>query len=84
MDLLQMTLESIAAISPETLLWCGRGAAIVVALLALVAALADLRHDFWSMHQAADERQETIGPAGTHRCTECRTERYRRAAHRDG
>ena len=64
MDLLQMTLESIAAISPETLLWCGRGAAIVVALLALVAALADLRHDFWSMHQAAGERQETIRSQG--------------------
>ncbi|HPF25470.1 MAG TPA: DUF2802 domain-containing protein [Steroidobacteraceae bacterium] len=51
MDLLQMTLESIATTPPGTLLWIGRATVIVIALLALIAALADLRHDARAAHQ---------------------------------
>ncbi len=56
MDLLQMTLESIATTPPDTLLWIGRATVIVIALLALIAALADLRHDARAAQQVVGEQ----------------------------
>ena len=62
MDLLQMTLESIAAIPADVLLWLARAGAMVIALLALIASLADQRYDAVMLRQTVLEQQKNLCP----------------------